>query len=251
MNMSQGYNYRKVFYKDYFNSQSGRVFHLNLKKKMEREENLLSKEILPLLPADKSLSVLDIGCGFGSFIYTLKKHGYTLVKGIDLSEGQVRIAHEMGLAEVEQQDLIPYLTSHKNTFDIITGLDIIEHFSKDELVEVLSLVKESLKPGGTALFRTPNMDAPFATLFAHGDFTHENYLNCSSANQVMMNIGFVNIVVRSSHLETEGPAKELIRKIVWGIVSACIKLIVFASARSTKDMILTPNLLIRAEKEKA
>lgn len=244
-----GYQYRQIFYRDYFNSQSGRTFRLDINKKLHDERLQLEPEILPLIPADKNARILDMGCGFGSLLYLLKEKGYTRLTGIDVSEGQVQVAHEIGLKDiVEKQDLIPYLSANPGVFDVITGLDIIEHFSKDELVDVLTLVHKALKPGGIAIFRTPNMDAPFASLYANGDFTHENYLNYSSARQVMMNIGFSDTEVTSSYLYTKGFIKELIRKVSWTIVSASIKLVVFASARTSRDMILTPNLLIRATK---
>jgi 2-polyprenyl-3-methyl-5-hydroxy-6-metoxy-1,4-benzoquinol methylase len=189
-----------------------------------------------------------MGCGFGSLIYTLKKKGYTNLKGIDLSEGQVKVAHELGLTEIELQDLLPYLKNNKNKFDVITGIDIIEHFSKDELVEVLTCVKDALKPNGTAIFRTPNLDAPFATLFSNGDFTHENYINYSSANQLMLSMGFKNIQVLNSIMETQGFLKELFRKLTWAVMKTFIKLLIFSTARTTNAMVFSPNLIIKVTK---
>lgn len=246
--MSQGYKYRDLLYNDYFNSQSGRTFHLNIDKKLISEGLVLSKEILPLLPKDKDAYILDMGCGFGSLIYTLKKNGYNNLKGIDLSEGQVKVAHELGLKEVELQNLIPYLKENENKFDVITGIDIIEHFSKDELVEVLLCVKNSLKSNGIAIFRTPNMDAPFATLFSNGDFTHENYLNYSSANQLMLSMGFKDIEVSNSVMETQGFLKELFRKFTWFFMKIFIKLLIFSTARTTRAMVYSPNLIIKVKK---
>lgn len=52
----------------------------------------------------------------------------------------------MVFQNISQADLLPFLASHLHTFDIITGMDIIEHFGKDELVEVLTAVRNSLKP---------------------------------------------------------------------------------------------------------
>lgn len=246
--MPSEFKYRSILYKDYFNNQSGRTFQLDIKRKMEEEEHLLSKEIIPLLPQDKYVSILDIGCGFGSLIYTLKKNGYTNIKGIDLSEGQVKVAHELGLHEVEKQDINSFLSLNKNNFDVIIGLDIIEHFSKDELVSVLLLIKESLKPRGITIFRTPNADAPFASMYGSGDFTHENILNNSSAHQLFMSLGFIQIKVADSHLETSGVIKEVIRKISWFILKLSIRIIIFSTARSYKNITLTPNLLIKAER---
>ena len=111
--MSNEFKYRELLYNDYFNSQSGRTFHLDIEKKLSTDSNILSREILPLIPSDKNSALLDMGCGFGSLIYTLKKKGYTNLKGIDLSEGQVKVAHELGLTEIELQDLLPYLKNNK------------------------------------------------------------------------------------------------------------------------------------------
>ncbi|MCF8284212.1 MAG: methyltransferase domain-containing protein [Sphingobacteriales bacterium] len=246
--MSNEFKYRELLYNDYFNSQSGRTFHLDIEKKLSTDSNILSREILPLIPSDKNSALLDMGCGFGSLIYTLKKKGYTNLKGIDLSEGQVKVAHELGLTEIELQDLLPYLKNNKNTFDVITGIDIIEHFSKDELVEVLTCVKDALKPNGTAIFRTPNLDAPFATLFSNGDFTHENYINYSSANQLMLSMGFKNIQVLNSIMETQGFLKELFRKLTWAVMKTFIKLLIFSTARTTNAMVFSPNLIIKVTK---
>lgn len=246
--MSQEFKYRELLYNDYFNSQSGRTFQLNIEKKLITEGHILSNEILPLLPSDRNSAVLDMGCGFGSLIHVLKKNGYLNLKGIDLSAGQVKVAHEIGLTEVELQDLLPYLKNHTASFDIITGIDIIEHFSKDELVEVLTCVKNALKPNGIAIFRTPNLDAPFATLFSNGDFTHENYLNYSSANQLMLALGFQNISVHNSFMETQGYLKELFRKITWVIMKSFIKLLIFSTARTTRAMVYSPNLIIKVTK---
>ncbi len=243
------YNYRKTLYTDYYQNQSGRRFQLEIEEKMKRDEYHLSKEILPLIPNAKNISILDIGCGFGSLIRMFKNKGYTQLKGIDLSESQVKVAHEYGLSnEIEVADIHQFLSDKSGQFDVITGIDIIEHFSKDELVELLNIIKKSLKPGGIAIFRTPNNDAPFASVYANGDFTHENYMNSSSATQLSLSIGFINVEVHASHLEVEGFLKELIRKITWSIISIGIKLILFATARSTKNILQTPNMIIKVQR---
>lgn len=243
------YNYRKVLYQDYYQNQSGRHFQLQIEEKMNRDEQLFRAEILPLIPSSKEVKLLDIGCGFGSLIRLLKKEGYTNLKGIDLSESQVKIAHDFGMQnEVEVNDIAKYLSDKDAQFDVITGIDIIEHFSKDELIDLLLVLKKALKPGGIAIFRTPNNDAPFATVFANGDFTHENYMNSSSATQLSLSMGFINIEVNPSHLQVEGALKEFVRKLTWAIVDFSIKLILFASARSSKNVLLTPNMIIKVQR---
>ncbi len=189
------FQYRQRFYQDYFSSQAGRGHDEQAKEKLETEVRQLNREMVPLINVPKDARILDIGCGIGGFIEALKRKGYTRAEGIDISPQMVAIANQLGIDSVHQADLLPFLRSNPGTFDVISGLDIIEHFSKDELVELLLLVQGALKPGGIAVFRTPNLDAPFATVFANGDFTHENYMNSSSASQVMLTCGFGDIQV--------------------------------------------------------
>ncbi len=242
------YNYRSVLYKDYYQNQSGRAFQLQIEDKMKNDANLFSAEILPFLPKDKSIKILDIGCGFGSLVKLLKDSGYTNILGIDLSESQVAIAHQFGLSEVQVNDINDFLSSKENTFDVITGIDIIEHFSKDELIDLLNIIKKSLKLNGIAIFRTPNNDAPFATIYSRGDFTHENYLNGSSAEQLMLSMGFKEIEVNESHIVVAGFLKEILRKILWSIYTFKVKLILFASGRGSKNVLLSPNMIIKVKK---
>ena len=237
--------YRKVLYANYHTTQSGRASLTSAEALFEREKRQFEREILPLLhSASKTSRIFDMGCGSGSLLKGLKDAGYTNMIGMDLSEEQVNMAHEFGVSEVVLGDAMQFFCSSEEQFDIITGMDIIEHFTKDELVELLQLIQSKLKKGGMAIFRTPNMDAPIATAFAIGDFTHENYLNASSAEQVMLSCGFSNVRVVPSFMRVNGFLKEGLRGIFYRLLSLRLKLQLFATARSTQKVLFTPNLLI-------
>ena len=237
--------YRKVLYANYHTTQSGRASLTSAEALFLREKRQFESEILPLLQSvSKSARIFDMGCGSGSLLKGLKEAGYTNVIGMDLSEEQVTMAHNFGVSEVVLGDAMQFFRSSEEQFDIITGMDIIEHFTKDELVELLQLIQSKLKKGGMAIFRTPNMDAPIATAFAIGDFTHENYLNASSAEQVMLSCGFVDVNVKPSFMRVNGFLKEGLRGIFYRLLSLRLKLQLFATARSTQKVLFTPNLLI-------
>jgi 2-polyprenyl-3-methyl-5-hydroxy-6-metoxy-1,4-benzoquinol methylase len=238
--------YRDIFYRQYYSSQLGRD-ESNYKQKLREEGSQFRREIGPLLPMDRNISVLDIGCGIGSLVHVMISSGFKNIAGVDISDEMVKVAHSLGIAQVEQGDIIQYMDQHKQSYDLILGMDIIEHFTKDELVALLFTVRASLKPGGFAIFRTPNADAPFASIFANGDFTHENFMNASSAKQVCMNCGFSQVEVLPSLIRIQNPFKEMFRKIIWTIVKFRLRLELFASGRSTKDVILTPNMIIRTK----
>ena len=237
--------YRKVLYANYHTTQSGRASLTSAEALFLREKRQFESEILPLLQSvSKSARIFDMGCGSGSLLKGLKDAGYTNVIGMDLSEEQVNMAHEFGVSEVVLGDAMQFFRSSEEQFDIITGMDIIEHFTKDELVELLQLIQSKLKKGGMAIFRTPNMDAPIATAFAIGDFTHENYLNASSAEQVMLSCGFSNVSVVPSFMRVNGFLKEGLRGILYRLLNLRLKLQLFATARSTQKVLFTPNLII-------
>ncbi len=242
------YQYRKIFYQNYFESQAGRRLPVaELKSNVANEIDFFNIEIMPFIKHHKEAAILDIGCGFGSLVAACQQKGFIQAQGIDISPDMVKTASELGISNISQADLLPFLANHPHTFDIITGMDIIEHFGKDELVEVLTAVKNSLKPKGRAIFRTPNTDAPFFTIYSYGDFTHENYLNVSSAKQVMLNMGFSKAEVYPSLIKTNGFIKEMFRKVLWWWVCVFYKMQLFASGRSSKDVVFTPNLVIVAD----
>lgn len=239
--------YRETLYSNYHSTQSGRASLTDAKSLFEREKWRFDREIIPHFQGvKKDANIYDLGCGSGSLIQLLKEKGYTNLTGLDLSHEQVKVAHQMGVNEVQEGDAIEYLKSFSGKFDVIVGTDIIEHFTKDELVELLKLIKDKLSTGGKAIFRTPNLDSLFSSVFANGDFTHENYLNASSAQQVMLAVGFQSAKVHRSDVSVQSPLKEFFRRVLYLQYQLWFKLMLFATGRSTQNIVLTPNMIITA-----
>jgi len=110
---------------------------------------------------DKSLTVLDVGCGTGRHAIELTRRGYT-VTGIDMSAAQLVKARE----KAAQQGLSIDFQRHdarklpfKNEFDVAImlcegGFPLME---TDEMnFAILSNVTKALKPGGRLIFTTLN-----------------------------------------------------------------------------------------------
>ena len=217
-----------------------------VKEKFNSEKEQFIFEIIPLLPADKEIKILDIGCGTGSLIAALKLKGYSNCIGIDLSQEQINVAHENGIREAQLGDLLPFLDNNQKSFDLILGMDIIEHFTKDELCTILEKVKNALNANGKVLFRTPNTDAPLGSIYCKGDFTHETLLNYNSAEQLFMALGYKNISILASKNKVTPFTKEIIRRLLDWFFTMKIKLLLFSTGRSLKKVLLTPNLIIKA-----
>lgn len=237
-------DYRQTIYEQYFSNQVNKS-DADPMVLLEQQSYYYGKELVPFLPANKDAVIIDLGCGFGSMVHAARSNGYSNVSGIDMSPEQVETARKLGIEGIEQLTIEDLLSSERS-FDCIVGIDIIEHFTKDELINFLVKCKTLLKPGGRVIFRTPNMDAPQASVYAHADISHECFLNKSSALQVMASTGYSNVNVHPSMIHNRNAIKEVLRKALWSILKLRLKIELFASGRTWNDVVFTPNLIIEA-----
>jgi 2-polyprenyl-3-methyl-5-hydroxy-6-metoxy-1,4-benzoquinol methylase len=110
---------------------------------------------------DKTLQILDIGCGTGRHSIELTKRGYK-VTGIDLSESQLKRAREKAAAEslnINFQQADARTLSFSEEFDLAImlcegGFPLME---TDEMnFEILKSAAKALKPDGKYIFTTLN-----------------------------------------------------------------------------------------------
>ena len=110
---------------------------------------------------NKTLKILDVGCGTGRHSIELSKRGYSLT-GIDLSETQLKRAREKAgdeklIIDFQQQDARNL--TFNNEFDVAImlcegGFPLME---TDEMnYDILKSVTKSLNPKGTFIFTTLN-----------------------------------------------------------------------------------------------
>lgn len=143
-----------------------------------------------LLPQSRDAIVLDIGCGKGSFVWFLQQEGFAGASGIDVSEEQIAYGQTLGIRNIQCADLKTYLASKKDTYDCIIARDVMEHFSRQEIFDILALVRSALKPGGSFIMQSPNGEGIFFTAILYGDLTHEIAFTRSSLHQLFRNTGF-------------------------------------------------------------
>ena len=110
---------------------------------------------------NKSLEILDVGCGTGRHAIELAKRGYHVV-GIDLSESQLKRARDKAKAsnlviDFHRQDARNL--SFDGEFDVAImlcegGFSLME---TDEMnFDILKSIRKSLKPNGKLIFTAPN-----------------------------------------------------------------------------------------------
>jgi len=106
--------------------------------------------------------VLEVGCGRGFYLKTLKTVWPDLViTGVDVNQNYLDVARGylgdlgVGLIRGDATDL-PFTD---NSFDRIIATEVLEHIPDDQ--KVVSEMYRVLKPGGIAMVTVPNKNYPF------------------------------------------------------------------------------------------
>jgi SAM-dependent methyltransferase len=101
------------------------------------------------------MPILDLGCGRGEWLELLSEAGLEAY-GVDTNSLFVADCRERGL-RVHEADALQHLRSLPDRrLGAVTGFHIIEHLPLDVLVSLIDETVRVLKPGGLAIFETPN-----------------------------------------------------------------------------------------------
>ncbi len=105
--------------------------------------------------------LLDVGCGTGIFLDTMRSHGWQ-VQGVELNAEAARYSQErLGLdvfaGPLEATDY------PEDAFDVITLWDVLEHLPSPRTA--LEVFRRVLRPDGLLIFRIPNAESLDARLF--------------------------------------------------------------------------------------
>ena len=219
----------------------------SIKNRFEADKRHLANEILPLLPQDKSVRISELASGIGAFLAVLEDNHYSNFEGVDIGEEQIQIARKLGVKAIKNQDAFTFL-ENSNSLDAVVALDLLEHFKKAEAISLIKKAHASLVSGGKLILRCPNADSFGGQLFLNGDLTHELHLNSSSLAQLLRAGGFNFISIRPSFLNTQNSIKEILRRPLYALLKLSKRIQFFAFGLSSKQLILSPNILAVATK---
>lgn len=110
----------------------------------------------------RSVRVLDIGCGFGESLGYHQARGCD-VYGVEADVNIRRVADRFGYKV--HVGLFDPDVFDPDSFDYVTMSQVIEHVT--DPVQTLSGIKRALKPGGLAIFSTPNASGWGALVFGN------------------------------------------------------------------------------------
>lgn len=162
-----------------------------------------------------SAKVLDFGAGTGELAARLKAAGLR-VDGVEYSEDAANVAYQRH--GIKFHTSLDQLNDKKGQFDLITGIEVIEHLSNPDkiLTELFSL----LKPGGGIYLTTPNRNGLQGRLKkcqwreAMKPF-HLILFNYSSLKHLLIKNGFKSVrYLRFSPLTVETPFKVFQHKLL-------------------------------------
>jgi SAM-dependent methyltransferase len=200
-------------------------------------------------PADRSVEVLDLGCGHGALIHFARRAGYTNIRGVDGSQEQVATARWLGIEGVEEGDLLATLAAQSDgSLDVVVAFDVIEHFTRDELLGFVDQVQRVLRPGGRWIIHTPNGESPFCGRMRYWDLTHELAFTQTSISQLLLSSGFSNVQCVEDAPIPHG-LMSTVRWLLWKAIRSGLRLYLAAETGDTAgNAIFSQNFLTVAVK---
>lgn len=213
-------SYRDILYRDYSASFGGQkaldagVQHAQYAATYDNH-----------LPADRGIAIADLGCGKGEWLEWMASNGFSKLTGVDLSPSDLAIARQGNPSRTwVEENVITFLESKSNAFDLLHAKDIVEHFTKDEFIRFLAAAQAALRPGGELWLLTFNAQSPLSAATRYGDFTHEIGLTPASMAQCLRACGFGQISVQGFHYCSQSRGGK-VRRVLGGIVFRLARLL--------------------------
>lgn len=162
-NISAHYDLGNTFYRHWLDtgmSYSAAQFS-PAKPDLESAQTAKLDRVLDLLDAREGDQILEIGCGWGSFVErALEKHDLT-VTGITLSTEQLEYARERLASGIEAGRCELRLQDYRDVvgpYDRIVSIEMLEAVGAAYWSTYFAKLRECLRPGGTAVLQVITID---------------------------------------------------------------------------------------------
>lgn len=145
-----------------------------------------------LFARDRSLKILDIGCGAGFAVHALTKEGFTDARGIDATSSLVEIARRRGLPVdfVPEEQTEKFLESRPQSLDAAFLFEVLEHLEYPRQIGFLRSIRGALRRDGLFYCQVPNAMCIAAPYLRYNDWTHRCLFTMSSLEFVLESAGF-------------------------------------------------------------
>lgn len=212
--------------KEFFDDYVSTVFGDNIQAAFKFRQ--FERNYRRYFPPGTGASLLDVGIGRGEMLSCMKSWGYTDLRGIDISSSTVAFCTSLGLPCERVDDTAVWLGQQRDSFALITLLDVLEHLPRGETIPFLTALRDALAPDGVLIVQVPNMQAPHSQLHRYNDFTHEVGFTENSLRQVLLTAGFSGITMHGFEDSVAQTLREKVRlalrPLYWRLVRLTRKL---------------------------
>jgi 2-polyprenyl-3-methyl-5-hydroxy-6-metoxy-1,4-benzoquinol methylase len=176
------------------------------RKEIKRRLRVYAPMVREAAIATGEALVIDLGCGRGEWLEVLKDVGVT-ARGVDSNRVMVMLCSSFGL-DVQESDMIDVLRSTpENSLSGVTVFHVVEHLPLPTLIELLDQTVRVLRPGGIAIFETPNPENISVGAYTfYTDPTHRNPLPAPTLKFLAEERG-----LRQVHVSHQNPDSEIAR----------------------------------------
>ncbi|WP_459479404.1 class I SAM-dependent methyltransferase [Clostridium saccharoperbutylacetonicum] len=176
-------------YEEYEGQLLNSYISKDLDKTYKLYNNFFKKNFGKLLPKNKQIKVIDLGCGLGQMLYFFKQQGINDCSGIDLTEYNVETCNKLGF-NVTKQDIVEFLKNTNEKFDIVIMNNVLEHFEKQDIPGMLEMLNAILTPLGKIMIIVPNCNNIYGISGYYTDITHKSAFTSKIFDQygIMLNL---------------------------------------------------------------
>jgi cyclopropane fatty-acyl-phospholipid synthase-like methyltransferase len=208
----------------------------------------LTRMVKAHFPADRNARILELGCGHGALIHFARQMGYANIEGVDGSSAQVAAARRLGIGGIREGQLMEALAAAADaSYDAVILFDVLEHLTRDEVIDAIDAIARVLKKGGRLILHVPNGASPFGTLMIYSDFTHEVAFTPESLTQLFLASGWTRVDCSEDPPAVHGAAS-FVRAVLWRGIRAILRFYLAVETGSRRHDVLTQNLFAVAVK---
>jgi SAM-dependent methyltransferase len=142
--------------------------------------------------------VLDVGCGRGEFLSTLKTVGVS-ARGVDANGEMVAVARGRGLEAVHADALAHLASLPDASLGGIIATQVIEHLDPSYLMRLLETMSQKLRQGAPVVLETINPACWLAFFSSYiRDLTHVRPVHPETLQYLLRASGFERVDIRYS-----------------------------------------------------
>jgi len=157
--------------------------YMNLEDEFRGPRSLVRERLAAYMPLLAQIGagsidrpILDLGCGRGEWLELLAEKNLH-ARGVEINSVAVGNCRSLGL-DVTAEDGLEYLREQASgSLGMVTGFHLLEHLPFEYSLDLLGEALRVLRPGGVALFETPNPENLLVSSHSfHIDPTHRQPL---------------------------------------------------------------------------